>query len=141
MAGFKVTTEVHISINLPYSAENTSGGGWPKSTKRKWPIGTDLAVEHRGVLPPILILIAAESISRSHGFGHAQIDSFEHIQGCPSMPIQVRKNEGLKGVVNRRRDLRRYDVVALGINQEHSCGRMERLQVLGFPACFALRVK
>src|ERR1017187_9508189 len=28
-----------ISMNLPYSAENTSGGGWPKFTKRKWPSG------------------------------------------------------------------------------------------------------
>src|ERR1019366_7555907 len=28
-----------ISMNLPYSEENTSGGGWPKFTKRKSPSG------------------------------------------------------------------------------------------------------
>jgi hypothetical protein len=31
--------DLQISLNLPHSAANTSGGGWPKSTKRKWPLG------------------------------------------------------------------------------------------------------
>src|ERR1700733_1330662 len=100
------------------------------------PVGMNLAVNHGGVLPPILVRIAAQSVSRSDRLSQPQIDSFEHVRRCLSVTIKLRKHERMEGIVYGGGNLRRDDVVPLSIHQEHTCRPVKSLQVFGDPELF-----
>ncbi len=70
-------------------------------------VGMDLAVKHGGVLPPIFVRIAAESVSSSDGLGQPQIDPFEHVRRCLSVTIELGKHERVEGIVYSGGNLRR----------------------------------
>src|SRR5580698_1304574 len=99
-------------------------------------VGMDLAVKHGGVLPPIFVRIAAQSVSRSDRLSQPQIDSFEHVRRCLSVTIKLRKHERMEGIVYAGGNLRRDDVVPLSIHQEHTCHPVKCLQVFGDPELF-----
>ena len=106
-----------ISMNLPYSAEKTRGGGWPKFTKRKCPPGRISPYSMVAISRELSFGFRPKALRAVTGLRQSEIDFLEELWGRFSVPIEFRKHEGMKSIVNGRSNLRRDDAVPLGIHQ------------------------
>ena len=93
-----------ISMNFSYSAENTSGGGWPKLTKRNNPSGR--------ISPYTMVAISRELSSASEPSAFLAVTDcaslsnyFEYVSRSFTVRVEFAKHSGMKGVVHGRRDL------------------------------------
>ena len=76
-----------ISTNLLYSEENTSGGGWPKFTKRKCPVGAYLTVHHGRDLTRRCRSGRAPGVAGRDRPRKPKIDPFEYLRSRSSIAV------------------------------------------------------
>src|SRR2546427_339700 len=94
------------------------------------------AVKHGRYLLGALLLPSSQSILCGGWLGQPSVDSLGLSWCCfPSM-IEFGEHEGMKGVVDRRRDFRCNDSVSLSVHQQTSRRAIQLAQVFGDPHLF-----
>ena len=83
----------------------------------KLPSGTYFTVQHGRDFTRTVILIPSQGVARGDRLRQPEIDVFEEIRRCFSVPIEFGKHERVKSVVYGGGDLGRDDPVALCIDQ------------------------
>src|SRR5438105_15948033 len=94
-------------------------------------MGVYFTVEHRCNLLSALLLDYAERVASRHRLRQSQVEPLEKLRCRLPPPIELGKHEGMKRVVDRRRDFRRNDTMSFSV-VEHDAGRFIALmKVLG----------
>ncbi len=95
------------------------------------PFGVDFAIEHGCNLSGLFGLAHAEGVARGDGLGHAEVEILKEPGRGFAVAVQLGEHQGVEGVVHGGRDFCGDDAVALGVDDEDSCGGVELAEIFG----------